>query len=507
MLRRLLLVLLVLLVALTGVLVGKTLMIPEYQSPRIQVQAVPAFDADKVKSRLAEAIRIRTISWQDGASAQDIAASHDAFVAFRDWITKTYPAFSKATSREIIGDYSLLYKWPGSDPSLKPILLMAHMDVVPVAPGSEDDWTHAPFSGDIADGFVWGRGSLDLKVALVCQLEAVEALIDSGFQPRRTIMFAFGHDEELGGEDGNKKIAALLEARHLKFEFIHDEGGAVTHGILPGIDRPVAHVGVAEKGYVSLKITAHGTGGHSSLPSPIGETAIGRLARALQRIEDAPFESHVDGVSRAFLERLMPAMSFGPRFAIANLWLLEPVISRLMSLSPTIGALIRTTGAPTMIQGGIKENVLPSEATLTMNFRIHERDSIARVIEHVRNAIDDDQVDVSVMKGSLEPSPVSNVDGPQYELIKATLEKVVPDVVVAPNLISGGSDSRHFINLTSNIFRHIPVEVRLEDLHGFHGTNERVRVSSVLQVANFYRELIKAADGALPPAQDDQRLQ
>jgi carboxypeptidase PM20D1 len=375
---------------------------------------------------------------------------------------------------------------------------MAHLDVVPIAPGSEGAWTHAPFSGDSADGFVWGRGSLDLKVAVVCEMEAVESLIKLGVRPRRTIMLAFGHDEELGGENGNRRIAALLESRHQTFEFVVDEGGAITHGILPGIERPVAHVGVAEKGYLTLKLTAHGAGGHSSLPPPVGETAIGRLARALDRLEDDPMESHVDGVSRAFLEKLMPAMSFGPRLAIANLWLLEPVIARLMSMSPTVGALIRTTSAPTMIHGGIKENVLPSEASLTINFRIHERDTIKRVIDHVRAAIDDSQVDIAIMKGSLEPSPVTDVTGPQFDVIRATLEKVVPDVIVAPNLISGGTDARFYINLSKNIFRHMPVEVRSEDLLAFHGTNERVRISSVLQSANFFRELILAAEGPLP---------
>jgi len=320
-------------------------------------------------------------------------------------------------------------------------------------------------------------------------------------------MFAFGHDEELGGDNGNRKIAALLESRKQAFEFIDDEGGAVTQGLLPGIGRPVAHVGVAEKGYVTLKLTAHGAGGHSSLPVPVGETAIGRLSHALMRIEASPFESRVDGVSRNFLEKLMPAMSFGPRLAIANLWLLEPAVAKLMSLSPTVGALIRTTSAPTMIHGGNKENVLPSEASLTMNFRIHERDSIRHVVDHVRAAVDDSQVDIEIMKGSLEPTVVSDINGPQYDIIRATLEMVVPDVIVAPNLISGGTDSRFYSKLSRNIFRHVPVEVTPDNLNAFHGTNERVSLSSVLQVANFYRELIKAANGPLRTSQRGQRLQ
>lgn len=491
------------LLALTALLVGNTLLVPDYQPRPSDVTAARKFDGNKLASRLAEAVRFRTISWQDGASAEDMQASERELVAFRDWISATYPAFTAAVTREIVGDYSLLFVWKGSNPSLKPILLMSHMDVVPVVPGSLSKWEHPPFSGDVANGYVWGRGSLDLKQGIIGQLEAVEALIRSGFKPARTVMFAIGHDEETDGHKGHQKIAELLASRHITFEMILDEGGAVTHGIIPGIARPVAHVGVAEKGYVTLKLTAHADGGHSSLPPPIAETAIGRLARALERLGNNPFESRVDGTSRKFLESLMPAMDFGPRAAIANLWLLEPVVARLMSLSSTVGVILHTTISPTMIQGGIKENVLPSEAALMINFRIHERDTIAGVVEHVRKAINDEHIDITVMPGSLEPSAVTDVNGPQFALVKATLQKVVPGVIVAPNLISGGTDSIHYRKLTKSVFRHIPVEVQPDDLERFHGTNERVRISSLVQVAAFYHELIVGADGDLNAKKPD----
>ena len=492
------------LIALVAIVVGKTLMVPAYVAPVSEAAPASGFDANRIAARLAEAVRFQTISWQEGAAPEKIKASHEALIAFRDWLTTTYPGFSKAATREIISDYSVLYTWEGSDLSLKPALLMSHMDVVPVVPGTEPNWKHSPFSGDIEDNFVWGRGTMDAKAGIIGQLEAAEALISNGFKPKRTIMFAFGHDEELGGNEGNKKIAAMLAAKNIKLELVDDEGGAITQGLVPGVDSPVARVGVAEKGYVTLKLTAHSPGGHSSLPLPIAETAIGRLAHAIEKIENAPFESRIDGIAKDFLLQLMPDMKFGPRLAIANLWLLEPLVIRSMNAAPASGASLHTTIAPTMIEGGVKENVLPPEATVTINFRVHPRDTIEGVVEHVRKAVNDNQVDVKISNSGREASFTSDVKGPQFDLIRRTLQKIKPGVIVAPNLVSGGTDSRHYSELTRNIFRIVPVEMTPNDLKGFHGTNERVPVSSMTLIATFYSELIKSLDQPLEPAKPEK---
>lgn len=497
MLRRIVVTVIAGLVLLVAVLVGKTLMVPAYDPPKAGPAATAAFDAQKVAERLGAAVRFQTISWQDGVAPENLKASQDAMIAFRDWIEKTYPGFSKTARREIISDYSLLFTWQGSDPDLKPVLLMSHLDVVPVAPGSEGNWKHAPFAGDIADGYVWGRGTMDTKAGIIGQLEAAEALIAAGFTPKRTIMFAFGHDEELGGKNGNQKIAAMLEAKNIRLELVNDEGGAITTGVVPGVEQPVALVGIAEKGYVTLQLTAHSPGGHSSLPLPIAETAIGRLAHAIERIEEAPFESRIDGISRDFLEQLMPAMSFGPKLAIANLWLLEPLVIQSMNKSPGSAASLHTTIAPTIIQGGVKENVLPPEATVTINFRVHPRDTIAGVVEHVRKAVNDDQIDVKVSNPGREASSTSKVDGPQFALVRSTLQKVKPGVIVVPNLVSGGTDSRYYNDLTDNVFRIVPAELTADDLKGFHGTNERVPVASLALIASYYGELIRASDAPM----------
>ena len=496
--RKLLLVWIpVALLALFAVLLGRTLLVapPAPAAPAAASEA-DTVDGEVIARRLAEALRFRTISWQEGAAPADVDASLQALVAFRDWITTTYPAFSAQASREIVNDYSLLFTWKGSDPVLAPYLLMSHMDVVPIAPGSEPDWTHPPFAGDIADGYVWGRGTIDTKAGIIGQLEAAEALVRAGFRPKRTVMFAFGHDEETGGQ-GNARIAALLAERGVRLEFVDDEGGVIVTGTVPGIEGPVAVVGVAEKGYLNVQLRAHSPGGHSSLPLPIAETAIGRLAQALEKLARAPFEGRIDGVSREFLQQLMPYMSFGQRLAIANLWLLEPAVVKSMSASPASAAILRTSIAPTMVQGGVKENVLPPSATLTINLRVHPRDTTESVLAHIRKAVGDPQVDISAVGVRREASAVSDMQGPQFALIRRTLERVKSGVIVAPNLLSAATDARHYEALTRNVFRMVPAELTADELKGFHGTNERVPVSSLVLIARYYRELIRGADGEL----------
>ena len=480
-------------VALAAVVIVRTMMVPAYVA---STAAPPAskFDAAKVAARLSEAVKFRTISWQAGAPAEDVAASHAAFVAFRDWIAVTYPQFSQTATREIVSDYTLLFTWAGSDPTLKPVLLMSHMDVVPVAPGSEGKWTHPPFDGVIADGYVWGRGAMDTKEGIVGMLEAAEMLIASGFKPKRTIMFSFGHDEELGGLEGNAKVAALLASRKTELEIVVDEGGAITKGVLPGVEAPVALLGVAEKGFVTLELTAKADGGHSSLPPPVAETAIGRLARAIGRIGDAPFESRIDGIARDALTELAPAMTFQQRMAFVNLWLFEPIVVRAMNATPAGGAGLHTTIAPTVISGGNKDNVMPPEAKASVNFRIHPRDTIKSVIDHVTKAVGDAQVEVKAKPGAREASPTSDVKGARYGFVKRTIEKLVPGVIVVPNLMSGGTDSRYFQPMTANVFRMIPAVMGPDDLKGFHGTDERMPVASMGVIADYYATLITTMD-------------
>jgi carboxypeptidase PM20D1 len=466
----------------------------------VPAREVSAFDANTVANHLAEAVKFRTISWQQGAPAEDVEASRSALVAFRDWIEKTYPNVAKTAAREIIGDYSLLYTWKGSDPALKPVLLMSHMDVVPVVPGTEKNWSHEPFSGAIADGYIWGRGTLDTKQGIIGMLEAAELLIAKGFQPKRTIMFAFGHDEEIGGTNGNAKIAALLAERKVELEFVDDEGGMISNGAIPGIEAPVALVGIAEKGMLTLELTAKSAGGHSSAPPAVAETAIGRLAHAIEKLgANPPFESGLDDTTRATVTGMAPGTGFVRRMAAANLWLLEPVVERAMRASPASAAQLHTTIAPTIVTGGVKDNVMPPEAKARINFRIHPRDTVEGVVEKVKRALDDDQIDVAPVGPGRNPSPISDKGGEQYAFVKRTLESVRPGVIVVPTLVIAGTDSRYYFGLTKNVFRIVPAEIGEGDLQRVHGTDERIAVASARLVADYYYRLVSTMDGQLPP--------
>lgn len=474
---------------LAAIVVGRTLMVPAMDLE--QAGAAGSIDADGAAQHLAEAVRFPTISFQRGADEADIARSAQAFEDFRNWMDATYPAFREATSREIIGGATLFYTWEGTDASLDPVLLMSHIDVVPIAPGTEERWEQPPFGGVIADGYVWGRGTIDNKGSLIAMVEAAEMLAAEGFRPKRTILFAFGHDEEIGGGTGNKALSELLQSRGVRLHWVKDEGGVVGEGLLPGVKAPVAMIGVAEKGSISLDIVAYSKGGHSSMPSPAAQTAIGRLARALERIGNTPFESKVDGATRGMIENLAPAVPFLQRMVYANLWLFEPVVRGVMEKNASSAAQLHTTIAPTILGGGNKENVLPPEARAVVNFRIHPRDTADGVIAHVREAIDDPEVTIEPLEGIREASTVSNVEGDGYALLTRVIGESFPGVISAPYLVVGGTDSRHYLPITDNVFRFIPIRMGPDDMARFHGTNERVSVANMGEAVAFYVRLMK----------------
>ncbi|MEP0707732.1 MAG: M20 family peptidase [Parvibaculum sp.] len=497
MLKRILIGAGALLVLLIAVVVGRTLMVPAAELANIgQAESI---DAEGAAQHLAEAVRFRTISHQAGADEAEVVRSAEAFEGFRNWMDATYPAFTAATKREIVGGATLFYTWEGTDTSLDPVLLMSHIDVVPIAPGTEDKWEHPPFAGTIADGYVWGRGTIDNKGSLIAMVEAAERLAAQGFQPTRTILFAFGHDEEIGGGEGNKALAGMLQERGVNLAWVKDEGGVIGHGLLPGVNAPVAMIGVAEKGSISLGVVAYSKGGHSSMPSPAAQTAIGRLARALERIGGDPFESKVDGATRGMIESLAPAVPFTQRMVYANLWLFEPLVRGVMEESPTSAAQLHTTIAPTIVEGGVKENVLPPEARAVVNFRIHPRDTADGIIEHVRAAVDDPDVEIEPLPGIREASKVSNIEGDGYQLITQVIGESFPGVIAAPYLVVGGTDSRHYLPITDNVFRFIPIRMAPEDMARFHGTNERVSVENMGEAVAFYVRLfetLKESDAA-----------
>src|SRR5438093_217598 len=298
-----------------------------------------AIDRDRVAEHLAAAIRFRTVSHQD--PAEDDRAQ---FAGLRALLARTYPKVHRSLVRELVNGDGLLYTWKGADASAKPVLLMAHQDVVPVEPGTEATWAHPPFDGVIADGFVWGRGALDDKASLVFLMEAVESLLAEGFRPRQTVYLASGFDEEVGGLQGAARIAALLATRGVRLGYVLDEGLLVSQGVVPDVQEPVASIGIAEKGYVSVELVAETEGGHSSRPPP--ETAIGVLAAALDRLQRRPMPARLRGAPRREMQALAAHMPFRQRVMLSNLWLFGPLVVRALEKTPTTNALVRTTLAP-----------------------------------------------------------------------------------------------------------------------------------------------------------------
>jgi len=454
--------------------------------PAVQI----AVDAEAAAQHLAGAVRFQTVSFEEAAKVD-----HAAFEALHGYLEQAYPAVHATLTREVVNRSSLLYTWRGRESTLDPMVLMGHLDVVPVVPGTEAQWSHPPFAGDIADGYVWGRGAVDDKSSVIAVLEAVEKLAGEGYQPRRTIYLAFGHDEEVGGPAGAAKIADALATRGVThFAFVTDEGGAVGQGLVPGIEKPTALIGIAEKGYLNLRLTVAGEGGHSSTPP--AETNVGILSRAVARLEATPFPARLDGAARDMFDYLGPEMSYGPKLAFANLWLLRPLVERQMLANPQSAALLRTTTAPTMLSAGVKANVLAPEATAVVNFRIKPGETMETVTGFARQVIGDERVKIERFGDGKDPSPVSDTSAPAFRMMAKTIRQVLSgDIVITPMLVVGGTDAKYYSQRSPNVFRFLPAVITQEDFRRFHGTNERLAVDSLATSVKYFYQLVKNVDG------------
>lgn len=455
-------------------------------SPSLFVKPVPVtVDEDAAAQHLAQAIRFRTISTQDKAGFDG-----EAFKAFHSFLESTFPSLHAALEHEVVSEYSLLYTWKGVNASLKPILLMAHQDVVPADAGTLNQWTHPPFDGVVADGYVWGRGTLDDKGSLMAILEAVEWLVRDGFKPERTVYLSFGHDEELGGSVGAPKVAELLKSRGVMLESALDEGGMILDKVVPDVACPVAAIGVAEKGYLSLELTVEGAGGHSSTPPP--HTTLGILAKAITRIENNPFPADMV-FAEPFFKSVGPYMPLHRRAIFANMWAFGPLVKRILAGVPEMNACIRTTSAATMANAGVKENILPSRATAVVNFRILTGDTVESVKTFARALINDERVTLTALGHPREPSPVSDRHSAAYARIERSLREVQggKEMVVTPYLTLGATDGRSFCGIADNVYRFLAIPGNEQDIKSMHGVNERIAVSGYRDLVRFYIQYLR----------------
>lgn len=497
MLKKLLGLVLFLLLALLALVVALYVNMQMQGSQQLTVSPAPppAVDAGAAATRLGAAVRLRTIS-----SADDASANADAFRALHALLQEQFPRAHATLQRENVNGLSLLYTWPGRNTSAAPILLLAHQDVVPVAPGTEGDWLQPPFSGAVADGYIWGRGAWDDKGNLLAQLEAIELLLAEGWQPERTIYLAYGADEEVSGFRGAAQIAKLLQTRSIAPAFVLDEGLLVLEGVVPGVASPTALVGVAEKGYASVQLTVKAAPGHSSMPPAAGTSAIALLSEALVELEQSPFAANLDGIAGNMFKTLAPEMRGVQRLVLSNLWLFGPLVKKQLEAAPSTNAALRTTTALTLVQAGNKDNVLPGRASAVINFRLLPGDTLDDVMAHVRAAVSkvvpEAQFELAFLPGAREASAVAPVDSVQYEILNRSIRSVFTDAVVAPGLMVAGTDSIHYDGISGHVFKFSPIRAGAEDLSRFHGTNERLSVDGYADAIRFYHTLLQQLDEA-----------
>ncbi len=501
------------LVVIAVILIARTAIFP-IDTQEVEPIELPQIDGESVAQRLGLAIQLKTIS---SAKLEEIDPT--PFRGLHNLMHTLYPMIDEKLDKEIFNEFSLLYTWKGSNPSLDPVCFMAHLDVVPADESESSGWKYPPFSGTVAEGFVWGRGAIDCKGVLIGQLEAVNNLLREGYQPLRTVYLAFGFDEETSGQHGAEPMAKALQQRGVKLSFLLDEGGAITTDEIKAVQQPVAAIGVSEKGFLTLRLHAKTASGHAAMPPK--RTSIGALALALATLEANPFPQNL-GVVQFMLSHLGKALPFFQRLALANTWLFGGLVRRQMASQPRMNALTRTTLAPTVINGGHTANVLPAEAEALINLRIMEGETREEAFQRVNNMVADDIISVLPYDAetlqesrSWNPSPVSDVDSAQFALLANLIMAAYPSTLVMPILLAGGTDARYFVPISRNSYRFSPFVLSAEDAATAHGINERLSIANCAKAVGFYMELMRhvssltaeeeAAFGAEEEWEDDEK--
>lgn len=483
--KRIFAILFLLLCVLAAVLVTRTILLRPATSQWEAFANPVVVDEAGAIQRFAASIRIATVS----QTGQPIDS--DAIAKFRDLLQTSFPRVHAAMTREVLPSGAMLFTWKGRNPSADPVILMGHMDVVPVDAATLDRWQHPPFSGDVADGSIWGRGTLDDKYAVLSLMEAAETLLAQGFTPARTVIFAFGDDEENGGPQGAANIVKLLQSRGLHAEFVVDEGGLIIKDMIPGLASPIALIGLSEKGFLNVRLSTKGAGGHSSEPPP--HTAIGQLAAGLARLEAHPFPGSLPEPTREQLLSIAPYLPFSKRMILANLWLTRPLVVASGLKNEKQAGGYHTTTAEDMISGGIKDNVLPTEAQAIVNFRILPGETIDAVIEGVRSRVADPNIAVADAGSGISrnPSPVSPTDSEGYRTLSGSIRQFYPGAVVTPYLMQQATDSAYYYAVSPNVYRFLPIEADPTIFTMVHGYNEHMTTANYVRVVQFEAQLVK----------------
>lgn len=474
---------------LLGAFIAVTLVRAAFWTPeKVEFEPLPdeQVDVDKYRKDLSDAIKIKTISNVDVDKVD-----WNEFKRLHALFEERFPLVYKNLKCEEISLASLLFTWEGKNPDLEPIALLGHQDVVPVAEGTEGDWTHPAFDG-VDDGeFVWGRGALDMKNHLIAVLESVEALLAEGFEPERTVYLCFGHDEEIvaAPTSGAGSIAAVLKERGVHLDSVIDEGGAILNLHVGNIlNKKLAGVGIAEKGYVDYRVSVSAKGGHSSQPPE--HTALGALADVIKDIEVHQFKAKMPAFVYELFTKIGKNVSYPARIVTCNLWLLKPLITAVMKKIPPAASLIHTTTAVTMAEGSPAANVLPQKASVTVNFRMMPGVTIKNVEEHIRKCVRNKDIEVEYLKGK-EASKVSPTDSRSFKILEEICTHTDRDLLVAPYLVMGGTDAYHYEEVCDNIYRFAPFVMDAKLLLTTHGTDERIPIACMADALKFFKRYIR----------------
>ena len=466
------------LAAFVAVIAIRTIRFTPKPQPALSEEAVD-FDKEKAIDSLAQLVRCKTISYNDPSLEEDAE-----FQKLIGLLPTLYPKTLETCEFQQLPNRALLFRWPGKTAG-DPAVMMAHYDVVPV---NEEKWDKPPFAGIIEDGILWGRGTLDTKVTFNGILSAAEHLIGQGFQPEQDIYFAFSGGEEVNGL-GAPNIVQYFMDNGIQPAIVVDEGGAVVENVFPGVKQPCGLIGIAEKGMMNTQFKTLSAGGHASAPKP--HTPVGVLAAACKKVEDHPFQCHIEGPAALMFDTLGRYSTLLYRIIFANLWCFGWVLDLLGKTSGgEMNALMRTTVAFTQMEGSSARNVIPPEAKMVANMRLNPADSVSSALEYLKKTVDNEAVEISVLE-SFEPSPISEVNCPAWDKVSAAVAETWRGCIVSPYLMVQCSDSRHYGKLSNHVYRFSAMALSAEERATIHGNNERIPLETIGKAVEFYIRLMK----------------
>lgn len=464
-------------ILLTVILI-RTLRFKPLPQPEISHDKVK-FDDNSSISALAQLIRCKTVSYYDSSLEDD--AEFEKLISL---LPKLYPNVFKVCEFNRLPDRALLFKWSGKEKG-EPTVLMAHYDVVPV---DETAWAKPPFDAVIEDGVLWGRGSLDTKVTFNGVLFAANTLIEQEFIPEKDIYFAFSGGEEVNG-NGAVNIVNYFKENGITPSLVVDEGGAVVENVFPGVSKPCAMVGIAEKGMLNLTFSVKSNGGHASSPKP--HTPIGILSRACCKVENNPFKMHITKPAAEMFDTLGRHSNFVFRIIFANMWLFRGVLNLICKKSGgELNALLRTTVAFTQSEGSSAPNVIPPKASMTANLRINPKDTVEGAVEYIRKTINDDSIEL-IVGSNMQPSRVSQTNCEAWNKVASAVVNTWKGCIVSPYLMVQCSDSRHWGAISDKVYRFSAMDLTKEERASIHGHNEKIRIKTANSAVEFYIRLIK----------------